>query len=219
MLYDNEKNSNGATSDEVTEKLRDAIISGEFIPRERLIEDELAIRFQTSRTPVREAIRNLASVGLIKIEPYKGAVVADINADEIREIYIVRANLEGLATKLATPNIPNETLIFLDNMLEEMEKSIIQGDRNQFGKWNIKFHTTIYSYCQNKILYQLIEELLDRSALFRQSSWESQRHLKVVMKSHRELLSAIVERNAKKAQDIVEEHIQLYIAESLSNNE
>lgn len=78
---------NGATSDEVTEKLRDAIISGEYLPSERLIEDNLATRFETSRTPVREAIRNLAASGLVRIEPRKGAVVADINADEIRDIY------------------------------------------------------------------------------------------------------------------------------------
>lgn len=208
---------NGATSDEVTEKLRDAIISGEYLPSERLIEDNLAARFQTSRTPVREAIRNLASSGLVRIEPRKGAVVADINADEIRDIYTIRVSLEGLASKLATPNIPDEILSDLEQMIEEMDKSIEIGDRKGFEKWNMDFHLTIYKYCKNQILFNMIKDLLDRSVLFRRSSWESHRHLKSVMKTHKEMLAAIKERDAEKAQRITENHTQLFITEGLPN--
>ncbi|MCQ4925435.1 GntR family transcriptional regulator [Tissierella carlieri] len=202
-----------ATSDEVTEKLRDAIISGEFVPCQRLIEDTLAMKFETSRTPIREAIRKLASVGLVKIEPYKGAIVADVNADEIREIYAVRASLEGLAVKLATPNISKEVIDDLENMIKEMEKSVEQKDRKDFEKWNVEFHLTIYTYCQNKILFNLIRDLLDRTVLFRRSSWESERNLRTVIKSHREILSAIIKGDAEKAKNITEDHTRLYITD------
>lgn len=205
-------------SDEVTEKLRDAILSGEYFPNERLVEDDLAIKFQTSRTPVRQAIRSLANVGLIKIMPNKGAVVAEIDVEEIKDIYVVRANLEGLASKLAAKNIPDEVIPNMEEMIKEMESSIIKGDKNSFEKWNMEFHTTIYRYCQNKLLSGMIRDLLDRSVLFRRSSWESQRHLKLVMKSHRELLNAIIERDVDKAQRITEEHTKLFINNSLVIN-
>ena len=207
-----------AISDEVTEKLRDAILSGEYFPNERLVEDDLAMKFQTSRTPVREAIRNLANVELIKIVPKKGAVVAEIDVEEIKDIYVVRANLEALASKLAVKNIPNEVIPEMEEMIEEMESSITKGDKYSFGKWNMEFHITIYRYCENKLLYGMIKDLLDRSVLFRRSSWESQRHLKLVMKSHRELLNAIIERDADKAQRVAEEHIKLFINNSLVIN-
>lgn len=208
---------NRGASDEVTEKLRDAIISGEYLPSERLIEDSLALRFQTSRTPVREAIRNLASSGLIKLVPNKGAIVVDIDTDEIRDIYIIRVSLEALACKLATPNIPDDTIIRLDDMIEEMDRSIEDGDRRTFEKWNMDFHLTIYKYCGNKILFNMIKDLLDKSVLFRRASWESYRNLKSVMKTHKEMLAAIKERDAEKAQKITENHTRLFITESLPN--
>ena len=110
-----------AAGDEIAELLRDAIISGEYKPRERLIEAELSQRYNVSRTPVREAIRNLAAAGLVTVEPYKGAVVADLDVDEIREIYTVRVALEGLATRLAAARVPEEALQQLAALEEELD--------------------------------------------------------------------------------------------------
>lgn len=199
-----------ATSDEITEKLRDGIISGEFSPNERLIEDSLAAKYETSRTPIREAIRNLSTIGLVKLIPNKGAMVADINMEEIKEIYVVRANLEGLAVKLATNNMPDELFPKLEEMIRIMDDSIYNGDREDFEKWNTLFHLTIYGYCENKLLVSMIRDLLDKSVLFRRSSWSSQRHIKSVMESHKDLLEALKERDARKAQEITEAHTILF---------
>lgn len=199
-----------ATSDEITEKLRDGIISGEFLPNERLIEDSLATKYETSRTPVREAIRNLSTIGLVKLIPNKGAMVADINMEEMREIYVVRANLEGLAVKLATDNMPEEIFAELEEMIRVMDDSNYNGDRESFEKWNTSFHLTIYGYCGNKLLVGMIRDLLDKSVLFRRSSWSSQKHIKSVMEAHKDLLRALKERDAKKAQEITEAHTILF---------
>lgn len=199
-----------ATSDEITEKLRDGIISGEFLPNERLVEDSLAAKYETSRTPVREAIRNLSTIGLVKLIPNKGAMVADINMEEIREIYVVRANLEGLAVKLATDNMPEEIFAELEEMIRVMDDSNYNGDRESFEKWNTLFHLTIYGYCGNKLLVGMIRDLLDKSLLFRRSSWSSQKHIKSVMEAHKDLLEALKERDAKKAQEITEAHTILF---------
>ena len=83
-------------SEEIAETLRDEIIAGVYKPRQRLIEEELSDRFFVSRTPIREALKELESAGLIAIEPYKGAFVADRNPSEIRDIYELRSVLEGV---------------------------------------------------------------------------------------------------------------------------
>ena len=200
------------TSDDITNKLRNAIVSGDFMPNERLIEDDLATRFNTSRTPIREAMRNLATVGLVKIVPNKGAMVVDINIDEIKEIYQIRSNLEGLAVKLATKNIPEDVFVDLENMISKMEQAIYDGNRSDFEKWNTNFHLTIYSYSNNKLLYSMIRDLLDKSILFRRSAWISLNRIDAVMKAHIDLLNAIKERDEIKAQKISEDHIVLHIS-------
>lgn len=199
-----------ATSDEITEKLRNGIISGEFLPNERLVEDNLAAKYETSRTPIREAIRNLSTIGLVKLIPNKGAMVADINMDEMKEIYVVRASLEGLAVKLAAKNIPEDVFSELEEMIKTMDESAYNGDRESFEKWNTVFHLTIYGYSENKMLTGMIRDLLDKSVLFRRSSWASQRHIKAVMNDHRELLEALKKRDAKRAQEITESHTKIF---------
>jgi len=199
-----------ATSDEITEKLRDGIIYGEFSPNERLVEDSLAAKFETSRTPIREAIRNLSTIGLVKIIPNKGAMVAEVNMEEMKEMYVIRANLEGLAVKLATNNIPESIFPELEEMMQAMNDSFNNGDREGFEKWNTAFHLTIYGYCKNKMLTGMIRDLLDKSVLFRRSSWASPRLIKTVMEEHRDLLEALKKRDEKNAQEIVEKHTKLF---------
>lgn len=194
-------------SADVTDKLRKSIMNGDFHPNERLVEDELAMKFNTSRTPIRDAIKNLSTIGLVKSYPNKGAVVADIDFDEMKEIYVIRASLEGLATKLAAKNIPCNTIIELENMLTKMNESIIDGNMYEFEKWNTLFHMTIYKYSNNKSLCSMIQDLLDKSILFRRSSWISLSKVEMVMKSHNDLLKAIIDKDELLAQKIIEEHI------------
>ena len=82
-------------SEEIAQTLRDEIIAGVYKPRERLIEEELSEKFFVSRTPIREALKQLESAGLVQIEPYKGAFISDIDLEEIRNIYDLRCVLCG----------------------------------------------------------------------------------------------------------------------------
>lgn len=199
--------------DGMVDTLRDAIVSGELKPRESLVETDLAEKFNVSRTPVREAIRRLAALGLVKVERYKGAIIADINADEIRDIYTVRANIEGLAAKLATTKIPESKFDDLKGCLANMDAAAKDWDLLRFASENEKFHRTIYSFCGNKYLCTLIDELLERTATFRRASWQSPRNIKISKDGHKKILAAIMERNEKKAQEAVENHIRLLIAD------
>ena len=89
----------------VSKEIEEAILSGRFKPRERLIEMDLISRFGVSRTVIREALKKLEAKGLIRTTPYRGAVVADLTVEEIEEIYFVRAELEKIAARLVLEHI------------------------------------------------------------------------------------------------------------------
>ena len=200
-----------AIRDEITELLRDAIFSGELKPRERLVEAELSERYMVSRTPIREAIHNLAAVGLVQLEPYKGAIVADVDVNAVREIYVVRIALEGLATQLAVPLIPDSVFEQLQQLHEQMAHYMEENDLLRFGDCNEEFHSLIYSYCGNKTLKGMIDDLLKRSQVFRRSAWRSDRNLHSTLSGHQKILDALRARDAEKARRAVESHIKIFL--------
>jgi DNA-binding GntR family transcriptional regulator len=101
-------------ADEIALVLEEAIVSGELEPGRVLRQEELSARFTVSRTPVREALRRLAALGLVSFEPNRGVRVRTITGDELREAFLVRAELESLATEIAAPR-------FTEAELEELE--------------------------------------------------------------------------------------------------
>ena len=94
--------SDGTKADDIALALEEAIVSGEIPPGSTLRQEHLSEQFQVSRTPVREALRRLAALGLVSFEPNRGVRVRMLSLDEIREAFMVRAELEGLATEIAT---------------------------------------------------------------------------------------------------------------------
>jgi len=198
-------------SEEIVEHLRDDIISGVYKPRERLIEAELSKKYNVSRTPIREAIKQLEAAGLIKVIPYHGAVIAEINAEEIRDIYEVRSILEGRAAYLATSRITQETLILLEQSIIKMGKHAQAKEKLLYAEENERFHRLIYSSCGNKLLIELINELLERTASFRRLSWQSSTNIETTISVHKSLYHALKSGNAEKAQILCSEHIRLFL--------
>ena len=194
-------------SSELVDLLRRAIITGELKPRERLIETALAEKYHVSRTPVREAIKHLEALGLVTLERYKGAVVADINLDEIREMQIVRANLEGLAASLAATRLEDEDLIRLEAFEREMEYAARDGDIQQFSAYNENFHQLFYWGSGNRYLYNTILGLLKRSWHEPSTSWKGLGDVPLTIQGHKRILAALQERNPEKARAAAEQHI------------
>ena len=200
-------------SDEIVDRLRDDIVSGYFKPRERLIEAELSERYNTSRTPIREAIKKLEAGGLVKVKPYHGAVVTDVDINEIKDIYEARVILEGQVTMMAAQNITVETLNKLANSIKIMEKLASQGKNLEFGEENERFHRYIFSSCENKYIVKLIEEMLEKTAIFRRMSWQTISNLNIAIKGHKEIYNAIKKGDAEKARELSGKHIRLYLTE------
>ena len=106
--------SDGTKADDIALALEEAIVSGEIPPGSVLRQEHLSEQFQVSRTPVREALRRLAALGLVSFEPNRGVRVRMLSRDELREAFIVRAELESLATQIATPKMSAGDLAALE---------------------------------------------------------------------------------------------------------
>ena len=194
-------------SSELVDLLRRAIISGELKPRERLVETALAEKYHVSRTPVREAIKHLEALGLVTLERYKGAVVADIDQDQIREIQVVRGALEGLAAALAAEELRDEDFLRLEAYQREMEMAARSRDIRLFSDYNERFHSLIYDGCGNRFLAETIRSLLKSAWHAPGTSWRGLGDVGLILTGHRQILTALREREPEKARKAAESHI------------
>jgi DNA-binding GntR family transcriptional regulator len=165
--------------DIVTGHLRTAILDGRLGPGDRLQHDDLARQFGVSRMPVREALGVLQSEGLVELRPHRGAVVVDLRPDDVAEIFEIRAMLEARAAELAAPNLSDETLAQMGEILDEMGRigerhaaahaalhaangsgEPARHDGLNDGRWltlNSQFHTIVYPASGWPHLCSLIE--------------------------------------------------------------
>jgi len=154
--------------DKVAEQIRAAILSGQFKPGDRLIEDRLAEEFAVSRNPIREAMRTLASEGLIEVTARRGAVVASLSPEEAQELLEVRATLEAANARLAARRRDPAVLRQLEAILGSGTAAIAAGRVADLPKLNDDFHAGLARAGHNRVLSDLMRTLRDRSApLFR----------------------------------------------------
>ena len=205
-------------SEEIVESLRDEIIAGVYKPRQRLIEEELSDRFFVSRTPIREALKELESAGLVTIEPYKGAFVVDRNPIEIRDIYELRSVLEAFTTELAAPHITADTINQMQRAIERMESCAAADDKAGFAAENERFHELILEKCPNRTAVRMVNNLLEQTASFRWLSWRTALSMQNSITGHRKILEAIRTGDAASAGQHAASHIRLYLKESLVNS-
>lgn len=157
--------------DRLTEELRAAIVAGRYRPGERLVEDRLAADFGVSRNPVREALRSLASEGLVVLTPRRGAAVAVFGATEGQEMIEVRAMLEGLNARHAARRHDPAMIAALREVLEEGRAKADTASPEELVRLNARFHDLLAAAGSNRILGDIMRMLRDRTNLvFVQSS-------------------------------------------------
>jgi DNA-binding GntR family transcriptional regulator len=190
--------------DKVAGEIRAAILSGHFKPGGRLIEDRLAEEFGVSRNPIREAIRTLASEGLIEVTARRGAVVASLSREEAEELLEVRATLEGANARLAARRRNPEVHAKLRTILDQGSAAILAGRIEELPALNDAFHTLLAEAGQNRVMADLMRTMRDRSApLFRgygldfaRASWaEHAGILRAVIDGDPELASLLAYRH------------------------
>ena len=177
--------------DVVFNTLRQAIITGEFAPGERLMEIALANRLGVSRTPVREAIRKLELEGLVVMIPRKGAEVARITEKDLRDVLEVRCSLEELAAELAAERMDEEGQEKLDQALVEFESAIESGDNAAIADSDMEFHDIIFDATGNPRLIQIIGNLREQFYRYRLEYVKDTDYHIVLLNEHKELVNAI----------------------------
>lgn len=153
------------------EYLRSKIITGTFGPGYRIVIDQVASDLELSIIPVREAIRQLESDGLIQYKPYSGAIVSNINKKEYVETLSILAVLEGYATAQSAKLISEEDIALLTEINGQMSDVLYNFEFEQFGELNRKFHTVIYESCDNDNLKKQINNLWERMGIVRRSGF------------------------------------------------
>lgn len=188
----------------VLKVLSNEIYSGKKLPRERLVENNLSLAFGVSRMVIRQVLNKLESIGLVEIEPYKGATVSEITIERIIEAYEIVAGLEGFSIKLATDHITNEDIEVLEKNIHE-QKSVQAGDYEQWNVLNKAFHRTINLRCGNTTLQQLIRHHIQFTNYWFFFFTISGVDLNI--DQHRAILDALIEKNSEKARKCMEVHI------------
>lgn len=193
--------------DVVFNTLREAILKGELVPGERLMENALADRMGVSRTPIREAIRKLELEGLVTMIPRKGAEVAKITEKDIRDLLEVRATLEALAVRLACEKMTQETidkLIFLKN---EFVRAAKIKDVDLIIHKDIEFHDAIFAATGNDKLIQIVSNLREQIYRFRVKYIQEMKDYQVLIEEHEKIVECIKNHDIKAAESIAIYHI------------
>ncbi|HYH01692.1 MAG TPA: GntR family transcriptional regulator [Bacillota bacterium] len=192
----------------VFESLREAIISGQLSPGERMMEIQLAEEMGVSRTPVREAIRKLELEGLVVMIPRKGAYVAGLSLKDVTDVFEIRGALEGLAAELAADRITEDELESLERYLVKISEDIEHGDLNRVVETDTDFHTILYQASRNSRLSQIINNLREQIQRFRTTSLSFPGRMKTALEEHRKIVEAISSRDGELARKLAKEHIE-----------
>lgn len=153
-----------AASADLTLRIRDALLAGEFAPHQRLIEADLSERFDATRAAVRTALLNLANEGLVERLPNRGARVRAITVGEAVEIVEVRIGLESLCARKAAENAGDDDIAQLRTLRAEIEEAIAHGDLFEYSRLNQEMDARIRDLSGHTTATQLLERLRAQSA-------------------------------------------------------
>ena len=193
--------------DVVFNTLREAILRGELKPGERLMEIQLANKLGVSRTPIREAIRNLELEGLVLMIPRKGAEVAQITEKSLRDVLEVRRALENLAVQLACLRMSPQTLADLKAAARAFEEILGGEDVTAVAEADVAFHDVIYMATDNQRLISLLNNLREQMYRYRVEYLKKKECHKQLLWEHQEIIRAIEAGEIDVATKITEQHI------------
>lgn len=196
-----------ALYEQVAKHLRDRIFAHQLAPGAWVDEQAIATEFGISRTPLREALKVLASEGLVELRPRRGCYVAQLSEQDLDQIFPVMALLESFAIREATSRIDEAGQKRLADIHQELERYAAAQDPDRFFDANQRFHSAIQELSANRWLCQLIDETRKFIRLTRRNSLNLDGRLKQSLAEHRDLLAAIERRDAESAARLMHAHI------------
>jgi DNA-binding GntR family transcriptional regulator len=190
--------------------LRTAILSGELVPGQRLVETQLAQKLQVSRTPIREALRQLQQGDLV-IDDQGVMKVATFTSEDAKKLYECRLALENVSVEEACRKISDRQLTQIDRLIQKAEK-LLNAKPTKLTNFQLldldyQFHRTIAQGSNNEWLVALLDQLFDKMILLRIQTLLSNPTVLEVRWEHRQIYDAIAQRNSKKAMRAIQEHL------------
>jgi len=194
--------------DEVAARLRDLIRSGELEPKSRINELELAERFQISRTPLREAIKILATEGLLELVPDRGATVVSISELELDEMLEVVAGLEAIAAELACRSITDEEIAAIEAKHKTMIEAWKREDNTAYFTINREIHEDIIRATRNAVLQAIYENVSGRIQRARYAAHKTPAQWKKAVDEHAQMLKLLKRRAGDELSLLMRNHIR-----------
>ncbi len=198
----------GSIRDTIYEEIRDSISFGKLHPGERLIETDLAQQFNSSRSPIREALRMLESEGLIRSEKNKGYTVAKLSARDVDEIYGIRRILGGYAARLTAQSITEEQIAYLEELNGRLRASGEKGDLKAWIEDNDRFHRFFSLQCGNENLRLLLDMLQRRIHRYLYTIVQIPGHFSKYVEQHEKIVEGCKEGNPDKVGTYMEAHLE-----------
>ncbi len=193
--------------DVVFNSLREAILRGDLLPGERLMELQLAAKLGVSRTPIREAIRMLEQEGLAVTVPRKGAEVAKMTLKGMEDVLEIREALDELAVQLACVRISEEQLQELQHRKQDFETSLASGDVKQMAEADVHFHDVIYEATGNPKLMNLLNNLREQIYRYRVEYIKKVENHPILIREHEAIYQALLSRNEEAAVISIRDHV------------
>ncbi|TGV07654.1 GntR family transcriptional regulator [Alcaligenaceae bacterium 429] len=213
---------NQTNAEAAAERLREAILSGELQPGEKLHQNQVAEMLGVSRTPLRTALSMLAQSGLVVYESNKGFHVREYSPAHIRHAFVVRAELEALACKLAADNMTEERAEDLHNLVVEGDRllaseTLLPEHHAAYRQMNVSFHGNIMEYAANPWVKEMIDQIYNVPLISdRVIIWKSREIFIRTHDDHHRIARALANRDGARASAIMREHVSFSIEYMLS---
>lgn len=201
------KKAHSRMSEKLKETLEERIVTGQYLPGMRLDETELATEFSVSRTPVREALIQLAFYGLIEMRPRRGAIVTEVTPQKLYEMFEVMAELEAMSGRLAARRHTETDLKDILEAQTACEKAFETGDVDDYYHENERFHMAIFAASHNSFLTQKAASLFRRLGAYRRLQLRIRGRLKSSRDEHAEVVSALIAGNCDLAAERLRNHV------------
>lgn len=202
-----EPRSRGGRANEIRATLQEEIESGRLPPGASLDERALAARFDVSRTPVREALQQLAARDLVRIAPRQGVTVGRLSIGQVRAIMETVGELESLCAKLAARRIDDDLRKALDEALHRCQEAAVQGSSAEYAVANNHFHEVVYGGSRNVYLADLIRNARRQIQRYRTKDFQTKAEISKSLQEHLKVARAIQEGDEALAAQTMAQHV------------
>lgn len=197
----------GTIAEQIYDHLVGKIISGEIRPGQRVEEQAVASEFGVSRTPVRDALRQLAGTGLVQFRPNRGVTVVDLDLNELMEVFEALGELEALCAKLAAQRMTQLERRALQTLHARAAEVVKTANELDYLELNNEIHQAIYQGTHNRSIATVTENFRQRLMPFRSSAGIASHRMIASQSEHEELVTAIIPGDAARAYDAMRSHV------------